>query len=428
MGMALVQAKTVEENDYHVVFTVQLLVGIAIYAFFYVTAPWLAVWFKSPIYTELLRVSALSFILRPFANVPGALLNREMRFKSGAVVGLAILIFSSMVSITLAFLGMGVWSLILGGMAGSLVNIVAVSVIARWRPAIRFNRAVLRRLGAYGLKSAGNEFVLYLRYQTANFITSRALGPAMVGLYNKADSLSEMPVQTISGAVHRPVFRALSKVQDDQNQAKYIYFRALMLVTVYTVPFYLALWWLADPFIKVVYGTKWVGMIEPLEILALSGLFRCIINQSGAATEALNQLGREFQITVESFVFVVIACLIGVKWGVVGLAWAMNASHVYTFIRMYSLASKCVNGTYRDLLRALIPMAVLNIFLLGVFVAGHYLFFRGFAGEQPVLYLLGMSLLGGAAYAVAFLYFPIQQLSSEVTRWKQRFGWVKSES
>lgn len=420
MAQALVQSKEVESTDYHVIFTAQLVVGICIYSLLFFSAPWLAEFFKNPLYADLLRVSAITFILRPFANVPQAKLHREMRFKARATISLSILVTSSACSIALASLGFGVWSLILGGLAGSLANILLSSAVATWRPALRFNYSVVRRLGAYGLKSSGNELVHYLKSQTANYVTSRALGPVGVGLFNKADSLAEMPIATISAAVHQPVFRALAAAQDRIEEARRIYTKTLMLVTVYVLPLYVALWWLAEPFIRVVYGEKWLGVVEPLRILALTGLFRCLINQSGAATEALNQLGREFFITVESFVVVVVACVIGVNWGVTGLAWALVFSYAYTTVRMLTLALKCVHGTYRDLIHALKPSILLNSVLACIFFCVDNLMFNSGGGGHPTIYLLGMTIIGATVYIAGFLFLPIKELAAEATQWKVR--------
>ena len=72
MGASLVQAKHVEEADFNGVFTVQFAVGLAIYLGFFFVAPYFAVWFDDPRYESLLRISTVSFLLRPFVKYPAA--------------------------------------------------------------------------------------------------------------------------------------------------------------------------------------------------------------------------------------------------------------------------------------------------------------------------------------------------------------------
>ena len=78
-GQALIRAKEAKHEDFQVVFTIQLMVGILIYAAFFVAAPYFARWYGQPLYRDLFRVSAISFLLRPFLNMPNVWLTREMR-------------------------------------------------------------------------------------------------------------------------------------------------------------------------------------------------------------------------------------------------------------------------------------------------------------------------------------------------------------
>ena len=87
-GQALVRAKEAKHEDFQVVFTIQLMIGVLIYAAFFAAAPFFARWYSQPLYTDLFRVSALSFILRPFANMPNVWLTREMRFKQRMIINL----------------------------------------------------------------------------------------------------------------------------------------------------------------------------------------------------------------------------------------------------------------------------------------------------------------------------------------------------
>jgi teichuronic acid exporter len=190
MGQALVRAKEAQQ-DYDIVFTLQLGIGCLIYAGFFLAAPWFAKWYDNPLYTDLLRVSALSFIFRPLVNLPASILFRQMRYKAQTIVGLTSLLVSSFTSIFLAWLGYGVWSLIWGGIAGSVYNAAALIPLARWRPgfSLEFRRG--RDIARYGMLVSANDIVGYLRNQTSIFILSRTSGPASVGLYNKGESLAK---------------------------------------------------------------------------------------------------------------------------------------------------------------------------------------------------------------------------------------------
>ncbi|GAO34884.1 polysaccharide biosynthesis protein [Sulfuricella sp. T08] len=420
MGDALVRAKKVDEHDFNVVFTAQLALSVLIFIAFFTLSPTIALAFNEPLYTDLIRISALSFLFRPMLNARNIWLQREMLFKERSLAGLSCAIFSGALSIIMAWAGMGVWSLILSGLAGSLLNLILLDRITLQRLQMSFDIGTARIHSGYGLKSSANELVSYLRKQTSNLIISHVAGPASVGLYNKAESLAMLPLATISDAVYTPVFRAMSKVQDDAAQVRYLFYRMISLLVVYTLPFYVGLAWLAEPFIGVVYGENWLPVAGPLTVISLCGFLFCIGHPCGAVLAARNLLGREVLIQAATWAFVAVATLIGLRWGgLTGIAWGVAASHLFSASLMYHLASKSVQGSLRELINAIAPGLLFNALMLAVLWGLDLLLPSGFPEQQQAAYLLLSATVGGLIYGASFLFLPIPSLEAEALRWRK---------
>ncbi len=417
MGEALVQAKSVDEKDFKVVFTVQFVICILIYTALFVISPFLSEWFSEPRYTDLLRVSALTFIVRPFSNIPRAKLRREMQFKTITIIRLISMVIGASFSILLALEGFDTWSLIIGGLVGSLCSLLLLLYTTKWFPGFAYRKDSIRRLGGYGIKISTNEIILHLRNQAPNLIISRLLGADQVGLFNKGDSTASLPVNMISGSTYQTVFRALSTIQTDLDQSKYIYFRTITLVSIYTFPFYIGLFWIAEPFILFVYGEKWIDSSLPLQILTITGFFRSLTIPSGAVIAAQNRLGKEIIIQIQALVLFIIASIIGVKWGIIGVAIALIPCYLFFTLRMTNLANQCITGNYSDLAKALQPAAILNSFLFIVLLIVDYLLPEGLRASSPGIYLLIFITVGGLTYASLFLSAPIPRLDAEKKRW-----------
>ncbi len=417
MGEALVQAKSLEKRDFNIVFTAQLIICSLIYILLFSISPYIAEWFNEPRYTSLLRVSALTFLLRPFLNIPRAKLRRNMQFKKLTMVRLLSMVFGTSSSIIMALNEFGVWSLIFGSLIGTTVTLVLLKQTTKWVPLICFNKNSIQKLGGYGIKISTNEIILHLRNQAPNLIISRLLGADQVGLFNKGDSTATLPVSMISGSTYQTVFRALSTIQTDLDQSKYIYFRTITLVSIYTFPFYIGLFWIAEPFILFVYGEKWIDSSLPLQILTITGFFRSLTIPSGAVIAAQNRLGKEIIIQIQALVLFIIASIIGVKWGIIGVAMALIPCYLFFTLRMTNLANQCITGNYSDLAKALQPAAILNSFLFIVLLIVDYLLPEGLRASSPGIYLLIFITVGGLTYASLFLSAPIPRLDAEKKRW-----------
>jgi len=421
MGEALVQAPAVDKRHFRTVFTAQLLVCGLIYLFFFHSAPGFARWFDEPRYLDLMRVAALSFLIRPFANVPRARLRRDMRFQDIIFTNLFGLLAGSGTSVAMALAGMGAWSLVVGGLVGALVNAAAFNVQSGFPLGIHFDREIMRTLGLYGVRATATGILVHLRSHAPNFVISRALGPADVGLFNKGASLADMPVQIVSGSAYQTVFRALSSLQSDLDKSRYVYLRTLTLVCVYAFPLYVGLFWLAESFIVTVYGAKWAAAAGPLQVLALAGLLRPISNISGAVIAARNQLQREIRVQLESLLLLAIGCFAGLQWGIAGVAFGATPSLLWSCWRMSGVACACLNLGRRDVARALQPALRLNAALFAVLALGDLglqHFVTG-AVSQLTVHFLALASLGFIFYVIAFLGIPPAALAEESNRWRR---------
>ena len=422
MGEALVQAKEVREEDFQTVFTFQLATGALIYAGFYLVAPWFALWFHEPIYESILRVSALSFLLRPFANNPRIRLQREMRFKEIALIALINLVIVSSVSIAMAASGFGVWSLVLSGLIGIPTNIALLCWRAPWRPILHYSRTSARALASYGFKDIAIDLVVYFRTQTTNLIVAKLMGPFEVGLFNKGSSLAYIPTRVVSGSTYEVIFRALSKVQDNLDHSRYVYFRTVMLASLYSFPVYIALAWVTEAFVVGVYGSHWLGSVAPLRILCLAAPAFLLQLISGALVAARNRLTEEIWLQLQSWVLFIVLGLIGSQFGVVGIAWAVVLATYYIAIRLSLLALDSIGSRPLELLRAFIP----TLRLCGVEVAAlliMYLLLSSMSIRLPLLlHCAAFSFTGFAVYAAMFLFYPDRQLVAEANRWRSLIG------
>lgn len=419
MGQALVRAKEASEKDFQVVFSVQLGIGVMIYAAFFAIAPWFPDWFGEQLYKDLLRISAISFLMRPFLNLHNIWLQREMRFKETSIIGFAANLASGVTSIAMAIGGFGVWSLVLGGLIGSAVSYLLVFRLTPMHSRLRFDRHVARQHSGFGFRIILNDFISYLRGQTSNFIITKLAGAAMVGVFNKGDSLAKLPFSTISGPIYQPVFRSMSAEQDNPDRIKYLFFKMVSLLVLYTLPVYVGLWWLAEPFIVVVYGKHWVDTAIPLQILAPLGLLYCVGHPCGAVLAATNRVGREVVVQTITWILVGLGCYFGLRWGLAGVAFGIVISQVYSTTHMYLLASQCFHAKIRELVNALVPGMILNGILVAVLLVVDAGLPTGMRSNAMGTYIFISTVAGTLAYVLAFLFLPFASLADEAKRWKR---------
>jgi O-antigen/teichoic acid export membrane protein len=416
MSDALVRAPTVSAGDRDTVFTAQLGVCLLIFGLLNLIAPGFAAFFNDPRLDPVLRVAALTFLLKPFMGVPLAILQREMRFKELSLVLFATLAVSSVVSVAMALAGLGVWSLLWGGLAGSAVRIWILIRIAPWLPRLAWDRVAVRQLGSFGIRFSALDLIQFVRIQTANAIVGRGLGIADVGLYNKADSLAEIPYEMLGLSAYQTLFRTLAVIRDERQRSAALFLRALTVVTLYAAPCYIGLIWVAEPFVVVVFGEPWRAAALPLQVLAAGGMLRIIASLGSAVAAAHDRLNLEIAIQLKTLGLLTLGAVCGLPWGIGGVALGSLPGLVYGAVRMYRLVGDTLGIGWSDLAAALKPVLWLNAFMtLALAIAWTALANADALGHEPTVLAL-MVVVGAVTYAGPFLLAPASELREESQR------------
>jgi teichuronic acid exporter len=422
MGQALVRAKEASKRDYDLLFTLQFLIGLAIVGFFFAIAPWFGRWYANPQYADLLRVASLSFMVRPFFNVPSNMLHRDMRFKAKTAVQLSNLVVYNAIALSLAYLHYGPWSLILAGLFSSITGALQFAWYARWYPGVSFDFARAQELMRYGLLATSNNVVNYFQGQVATFVLSRTGDAATVGLFNKARSLAYMPFTMVSGSAYEPVFRAIAQSADNPDRVRYLYLQSIQLGCIYTFPLYILLFWLAPEAIRFFYGANWLGSAEPLSILVFAGFFMSIGHPAGALLAALNLLGKELIIQLVNLVILVLGMIIAIPYGLAGAAWALVFSQFVGMVYITLIACRATRIGLMDIVKAIMPATLHAAGLLAVLALLDSLIGNTLNGDFLTLAVYGTAAAG--IVVVSGLFSPFEAMRNES---KKLVGMVRSQ-
>jgi O-antigen/teichoic acid export membrane protein len=229
-----------------------------------------------------------------------------------------------------------------------------------------------------------------------------------------------MPKQIVSKSTYGVLFRAFSKEQDNYDLSRYIFYSSIKLIVLYTAPVFIGLWWIAEPFIYVVYGEKWMGSVPIIKLLMLMGIARCVGNVAGSVIEAQNCLGKEFFIFVQSLALLTVGCLLFTENGIEYVAVIVLIRTAYATGRIVSFACRLIGASIRQVIRSAAPGLVFSlIMVLGLYLED-VLFLKSIRNSSASLYLVLVVASGILLYVGQFMLLPVPSISSEVDKWKRK--------
>jgi teichuronic acid exporter len=353
LGPAVVQRHPLTTSHVRVSFTTASIAGLAIAGLFVALAPMLGLLARQDQLTDVLRATALLFVFAGLGTTARALLQRSLSFKilfladSGSfAVGYAG------VSITLALLGYGVWSLVLGALAQSLLGCVLLLAAVRHPCRPLLARAPLRELLGSGLGFTLNAAVNYLARTGDAFIVGRWLGAHSLGLYSRAYKLMQLPLADIGGVVYGVLFPAFAEIQRDPARVQRAYLLSVQFSTMISIPVMVGMIVAAPHLIIGLYGLRWAGATLPLQILCAAGLFRTISYLSCSVAQATGHVYAEMRRQI-AFAFLVIGgSLLGIRYGIAGVAVGIVIATAAMYLLMVHLAISLVRCSWRDFFQA----------------------------------------------------------------------------
>jgi O-antigen/teichoic acid export membrane protein len=401
MTSALVQRKNVTETLRSSVFWVTQILSCLVVAGNYVAAPWIAGFYGDPIVATVLRVSSLCFLLMSLGNIHVSILQREMQFRRIAGIGFVAALCGNTVLIGAAVAGAGIWSVLAGWIvtyaAGTVLNWIAVS----WRPLPVIAWDEISTVRRYSLNLSGSKLVEFFGRNTDNAIVGRFLGLPALGYYQFAYNLLLFSAQSIPLMASRVLFPALSQVQDDHTRFRAGYTKSNSIIAILMFPLMLGMLAVAGPFIRGACGDKWIGAIPVVRILAVVGLLQSLTALIANIYSATGRTDRLFRWGLVTTAVYIVSFLIGVRWGIAGVASAYLIANILLFYPGLALAFQLIDLKMSQFLRPLWPVLGISLSMSGSVAALQWMI----RGWQPLIQLIVLVIFGGALYVGLMLWF-----------------------
>ncbi|MDP2688968.1 MAG: MOP flippase family protein [Deltaproteobacteria bacterium] len=358
MGAAIIQRKEINDEYLSTSFVVSLAAGIVIAAALVLASPLIASFYGEEVLKPVLMVSAAGFVLSPFVSTHTSILTRRLEFRKITGIHLATQALSGAFSITLAFYGSGVWSLVLGRLLAQPLLIPAVWSITGWRPRPVFVRKCFNDLFGYSSNLLGFNIINYCARNFDNLIIGKYLGAQILGYYSVAYNLMLKPLQLISWSIGKVLFPVFSTIQDDIERTRAVYLKVIRSISLVTFPMMTGLVMVSREFVLTVYGSRWEGAILPLQLLCIVGALQSIGTTGGVIFNSRGRPDLTLKIgSVASFVTVG-AFLMGIRWGLIGLIIAYIAVSIPIFITGQFFANRLIGLSMAEFARALFPAGV----------------------------------------------------------------------
>lgn len=401
---AIIQKKEIDIKELSSLYYLNIIIGALLFLAIFFSSGLLSQLFKEPRLKIYLQWISLIYLIIPFGQQYRAMFQKRMAFHVLVKIEIFTIIVSVLFTITLAYSGFGIYSIIWGQIANTSIGTLLVMYFGRkeYKRIWYFSFKKAKPFLGFGLYQSGESIMNYFNTNIDGMSIGRLVGPTMLGYYQVAYNIIIIPSRRINPILTKVFFPAFSLIQDNQEKLKKNFYKLLNILNFINFPIFFSLFVLAEPFIVVVFGEKWLTSVPILRILCGVGLLRSLGNPVGSLMYAKGQARRIFHFNVYKVFLQVPGIIIGAYLGgALGVAIAFLILQVFFSCFNYTFLIKRVLGEslneYLDVFKdPLVWSLVMAVVMYGV-----KYFLRGYG---HVIELVIPLIAGLIVYGVFFIY------------------------
>lgn len=365
LGPAIVQSTAIDDAKLRQLLGLILVLNAVLCLLLFSSAALIAEFFNEPRLVSIIRVLSFQFVISGLAVIPEALLGRALRFKARALIDLASNVAGGVTTLTLAWLGHGVWSLVVGAMvivSGKTIGLNLAFPYLHW-PSFSLRGA--RPMLAYGGNVTASRLLWFFYSQADMFIAGKLLGKEALGFYSVAMHLASLPVQKISGVLNQVAFPAFAQIQREPELVSRHMLKAVRMMCFFAFPVLWGISSVAPEMVRLLLGPRWEPATLPLQILPAIMPFRMVSNLLPSAVDAVGRPDISVQNLITASIVMPVAFVIGGQWGIEGLCTAWIVGFPLVFLANLRRALPVIHVEVTQFLLIMVRPALAGLVMYG---------------------------------------------------------------
>jgi len=345
---------------------------------------------------------ASNFIFSGFSIQHMALIRRRMRFDHFALVRIISTALGLGVAIILAVMDYGYWALVWKEIVRSLSVTVLAWSFCSWRPSLPVRNSGVKSMLKFGGNVTGYNILFYLSNNLDSILLGKFFGAVPVGLYSRARQLSAIPLNPLLDPIQYVSLPALSTLQNDPDNYRNYFEKMLAILCFLYMPIIVYIGIYAQPIVYIALGSQWMDTIPIFRLLVFSAFASPIVVMLGLIMVSTGQSKRYLFWGLFTSSSTIIAFVIGIQWGVMGLAASWPVSTALNLIFSLSFVFKGTSVNMTSTLKSAYKPAIASIGMGAVLL----MTVSWLSSFHVLVQILLSVVLGSLIYLAIWMIFP----------------------
>ena len=367
LNTALIQKKNVDNIDFSTILYFSIFISVFLYTILFISAPQISNFYDKPILTKVIRVIGLNLIFYGINSIQRAYVSKHMLFNKLFYSSFFAVVVSGLLGIYLAYIGAGVWALVVQNLSSSIITCIIMWFTINWRPSLTFSSKKFADLFSYGWKIFAANIITVLFVEIRKLFIGKLYTPSSLAYYEKGEQLPNLVMVNIFTSIQTILLPTLSEFQDDKLKVKNMMRRATKVSCFVIYPLMVGMIVVAEPLVHFLLGDRWMGVVPFIQIMCVANFFRPITISNWEAIKALGHSGITLKLEIIKKIVDVIILLVSINFGVYSIAWGVVIFNAICVFINLTPNIKLLNYKIKEQLLDAVPTLVISL-LMGIVI------------------------------------------------------------
>ncbi len=378
LSLATVQKEEITREQISTLFWINVLISAILGLCVLAAAPLVAWFYGKPELTAITAALSFSFIISGLTIQHQALQRRHMHFGTLSGIQIATQITNLVVTIVLAYFGWRYWALVVGLLTGTLAGTLLTLFFFPWIPGWVQKGTGARKMLKFGGHLTGFNIINYFARNADNILIGKLVGAEALGFYSRAYQLLMLPITMMSGPISNVAVPALSRLNEDRQRLHRYYLHILYMLSLISGPIVGIAFLASNDIVIILLGPTWSPVSDVFKYLAMGGLLQPLYNTQSWLHLAVGRADRVFIWGLIGTPIIVASFLIGLHWGINGVAFCYSIALIITTIGSLAYAGQSAGLPFRKMLHAVFKpiiscvFAVIAVVTLNTFIQNRF--------------------------------------------------------
>lgn len=383
MGPAIIQNKHIGHRDIIQIFRFSIVLALIFSILFILSIHPISSFYGEHRLINVLYLISIQLFFNTLNVVPTALLLKNKKFKYIAKITSLSAFFCGLISIIFAYVGIGIYSLLITPICNSIISFLMFSRETVFRYNINAHKwdfEPVKKILTFSIFQFSFNIVNYLSRNLDKILLGRYIGMVLLGYYEKSYRLMTLPISTLTSVFSPTLQPVLSDYQDNKAIIRNVYNRLceyLFLLGCLIAPF---MFFCAYEIIIIIFGENWIEAVPIFQVLSISIPFQLVDSLSGGILQSTGSIKSLFVsgliCAVVNVMFLIIALIIFSN--IVYIALMISIGLIFNFFISTVFINKySINQSYFKYLNVIYKYAVPAIIISIILYLGTYLNLNG---------------------------------------------------